>query len=385
MRANNQDGCLGANLTGKELENILDKFLETNLLLENSTGKRPTPICIWGTHGLGKTQIAMDIARKRNWKIAYCAPAQFEEMGDLHGLPQKYDPDPNVSGDERTVYMAPDWVPKDEGPGILLLDDINRADDRILRGTMQLLQNFEMFSWSLPKKWQIIATANPDSGDYSVTPMDDAMLTRMMHLTLNFDAKSWAEWAINASIDSRGIDFVLTYPESITGRRTTPRSLEQFFNQIKYINDLNKSIDLVSVIASGCLDEETVGSFIAFIKNSLSKIPNALDILNAEKTSEINSIIKNLANDNNGVKRLDLLSTFSTRIEMELRNPKYNPVENSGNNLIEYLLCDHIPGDLKFSIHRNLSVISNMNLPGSTIAEIACKDSKVAQEVLKML
>ena len=70
-------------------------------------------------------------------------------MGDLHGLPVRLDPNPDVQGDESTVYMPPDWVPKedDEGPGILLLDDLNRADDRILRGLMQLIQEFEMFSW----------------------------------------------------------------------------------------------------------------------------------------------------------------------------------------------------------------------------------------------
>jgi len=215
--------------------------------------------------------------------------------------------------------------------------------------------------------------------------MDDAMLTRMMHLTLNFDAKSWAEWAIKAGVDGRGIDFVLTYPESVTGRRTTPRSLEQFFNQIKFIPDLNASIDLVTVIAAGCLDEETVGSFIAFIKNSLSKLPKTTDILNAEKPSDFIPIIKNLAEDKSGIKRIDLLSTLCTRIEMELRNPKYTPTENSGKNLIEFILCDAIPGDLRFSLHRDLSVIGNLGLPGSTVANIACKDPKVSKEVIKMI
>jgi len=62
-----------------------------------------------------------------------------------------HDPDPEVHGDETTIYLPPDWVPKadESGPGILLLDDINRADDRILRGLMQLLQEFEMFSMDL--------------------------------------------------------------------------------------------------------------------------------------------------------------------------------------------------------------------------------------------
>ena len=69
------------------------------------------------------------------------------------------------------------------------------------------------------------ATANPEGGDYSVTPMDDSMLTRMLHTTLKFDPKTWAEWASSSGVDPRGIAFVLTYPEVVTGKRTTPRSL----------------------------------------------------------------------------------------------------------------------------------------------------------------
>ncbi len=130
------EGCLGASLSGNKMSAFLEQFFMSNLEREESDGSRPTPVCIWGTHGIGKTEIALNFARQRGWKVAYCAPAQFEEMGDLHGMPFKIDPDPNVHGDERTVYMPPDWVPKDEGPGLLILDDINRADDRILRGGM---------------------------------------------------------------------------------------------------------------------------------------------------------------------------------------------------------------------------------------------------------
>ena len=61
--------------------------------------------------------------------------------------------------------------------------------------------------------------------------MDGAMLTRMLHTTLKFDAKIWAEWAINSNVDDRGISFVLTYPELINSERTTPRSLTQFLNK----------------------------------------------------------------------------------------------------------------------------------------------------------
>ena len=100
---------------------------------------------------------------------------------------------------------------------------------------MQLIQEFEMFSWT-SRKWQLFVPQT--QGDYSVTPMDPAMLTRMLHMTMIFDVKSWAKWAMNSGVDPRGIAFVLTYPEMITGERTTPRTLTQFFDQIANIDDL---------------------------------------------------------------------------------------------------------------------------------------------------
>ena len=41
-----------------------------------------------------------------------------------------------------------------------------------------------------------------------------------------------------SKVDPRGIAFVLNYPESVTGLRTTPRTLVQFFEQIEDIDDL---------------------------------------------------------------------------------------------------------------------------------------------------
>ena len=50
-------------------------------------------------------------------------------------------------------------------------------------------------------------------------------MSRMMHVTLQFNATAWAAWARRNGVDERGIEFVLTYPEVVTGGRTTPRSL----------------------------------------------------------------------------------------------------------------------------------------------------------------
>ena len=137
----------GTKSTSTEIEGLIEYNLSIGLKFDIKS-----PLCIWGTHGIGKTEIVKGFAKKNNMKFEYIAPAQFEEMGDLHGIPEVIE----TNGVKSTKFISPNWVPKEEGPGILLLDDLNRADDRILRGCMQLIQNYELVSWKLPKGWQIV-------------------------------------------------------------------------------------------------------------------------------------------------------------------------------------------------------------------------------------
>lgn len=363
----------GAELDAISLNRILDHIFRTNLTSEEKTGRRPTPICIWGSHGIGKTSLIKDFAQRNGWKFRYCAPAQFEEMGDLHGLPVTHDPDPAVHGDETTIYLPPDWVPKidDAGPGILLLDDINRADDRILRGLMQLLQEFEMFSWTLPRQWQIVCTGNPDSGDYSVTSMDDAMLTRMLHFTMVYDHKAWLAWATDRGLDQRGIAFLMTYPETVSGERTTPRSLEQFLQQIAGITDLRKEIELVSALAHSALDRSTATAFIAFVNDELSELINPEDVLNPARWPAAQQRLVNLAQGAEQAKRVDRLSTICSRLVLHLKRNGQEIDDRSADCLCEFVMHPSLPGDLRFSLHKDLVLIGGRVAAAMRREEIA--------------
>lgn len=364
----------GSHLNAQEIERTLDKIFSRNLAI-GTTG-RPTPICIWGTHGLGKTQLVEAYAKARGWKFAYCAPAQFEEMGDLHGMPTLVDTAKGRKKSDRdnqtTVYAPPDWVPSQEGPGILLLDDINRADDRILRGVMQLLQNFEMFSWQLPSQWQIVATANPEGGDYSITPMDDAMLTRMLHLTLVFDVKAWASWATEAGIDPRGIAFVLNYPETVTGKRTTPRTLTQFFMQTAGIPDLKQEAEYVSILAKSSLDETTVGAFLGFISEELIGLITPEDILDAVSFEPVAQRLAEQSQAKDGVKRMDRLAAICTRLFLHVTKDGYHPGDRHKENFVAFLVEDVIPNDLR------MAMVMDIQKHGSKATIDMLRDKKLA-------
>lgn len=359
----------GTKTTASEVRTFTEHLIQSNWRAEEA-GRPQTPFCIWGRHGIGKTQLVEAIAKENNYQFAYIAPAQFEEMGDLVGMPRI---ESNV-----TEFVAPDWTPQEEGPGILLIDDVNRADDRILRGIMQLLQNYELVSWKLPPKWQIILTANPDGGDYSVTPMDDAMLTRMMHISMEFDVKEWAKWAERHKVDSRGINFVLTYPEVVTGERTTPRTLVQFFEAIAPIEDLRANLGLVQLLADSSLDANTVASFISFVNNNLSKLIRPEEILAAEDfEQEVVVPLREVVIQE--TLRVDILATLCTRLTNHLILNNLRPDKTALNNIKNFIKLDFIPNDIRLSMAQDLVASQNPSL------KMIMGDPKISQLLLKRM
>lgn len=334
----------GIHAKASEVKAFLLHVLANNQEQEKS-GFPKTPVCIWGKHGVGKTELVQSLAQEQGWQLAYIAPAQFEEMGDLLGMP--------CIENGKTVFKAPAWVPTQPGPGILLIDDVNRADDRILRGIMQLLQLYQLVSWQLPPQWDIVLTANPDGGDYSVTPMDDALLTRMMHITLEFDPKEWAKWAERRQIDPRGIEFVLAYPELVSGGRTTPRSLVQFFEAIKNIADLHRERALVRMLADACLDTATSVAFLAFVQQDLKKLIAPETILNAKDfQGEVKAHLELMVKKQN--LRVDLLSVVVTRLLIYLQQHAQTMETQQLNNVKNFIQLDFLPGDLRLGFVRDL-------------------------------
>lgn len=336
-----------------------------------STGQAepaPPPICLWGPHGVGKTTLVEDVARARGWAFASLSPGQLEEMGDLHGLP--------VLRDGRTDYAPPSWVPREPGPGVLLLDDLNRADDRILRGLMGLLQTGGLVSWRLPPGWRIVATANPEGGDYSVTPMDPALVDRMLHFTLAFEARAWARWATSAGVDPRGIAFVTMFPELVTGDRTTPRALVRFFGLLRHLPDLRAERARVWDLGRAVLEDTTVAAFLSFVDDHLDALLTAEDVLDAPDPAALAARIEALGRSGTTL-RVDRLGVVGTRLVLHLTAPGYAPKPHHRANLLAFLLHGVVPADLRLALHRELVTDG-----GETVAAML-RDQALAAAILR--
>lgn len=298
----------GVTVGPTEVQMFIEHCIKTNLrLMEEGKESSNVVPCVWGPAGTAKTSLFKQLAKtgfeykgkKIHPIVRHVALAQLEETGDLQGLPIE---GKDSAGNDVTKYAAPEWWPRPEDsvdangnfrPVLLLIDDFNRADPRILKAIMQLLQDNGTNSNQLPPGTTIGLTGNPPSDDdgteYMVNEVDKAILTRMAHISMRFDKVAFALWAQQDGVDSRVISFALRYPELIDGtkgERTNPRSLVYFANLIKEIKDLKSDAIMTGILARSCLDDDVAVTFEKFVIGDMQDIVEPEEILNNWPSAE---------------------------------------------------------------------------------------------------
>ncbi len=335
-----------------EVRSLIEHNIRLNKIAEVK-GRRKTPLCIWGPAGIGKTELVEAFAKQNNYQLAYVAPAQFEEMGDLLGMPQLCE--------GRMLFAPPDWAPRQAGPGILLIDDVNRAEERILRGLMQLFQNHRLISWQLPPDWHILLTANPDTGDYSVTPMDEAMLGRLRHVSMQFNLPEWFAWAESQQLDERGLEFIQCYPEVMGSAKVSPRRMTQFLESIQPLEDLKAELSLVKLLAEASLDSETSAAFLHFVSQEMGQLPSPADVLKSENLDA--RVVLPLQKWVQGeLVRMDMLSLFGERLVAHIRQLGEPLTKEQKTNLVTFLQIPWLPNDWRLVVVQQLMKIEKQDL-----------------------
>lgn len=143
------------------------------------------PVLLEGPTGIGKSELVAQVARSLG--IAHLVlDLSLLEPPDLVGLP--------VIEEGRTRYALPRFLPAD-GAGILMLEELNRAERYIQQPALQLLTARALHEYVLPEGWACFAAINPEGGDYHVTALDAALRARFLHVPVRADRASWLAWA----------------------------------------------------------------------------------------------------------------------------------------------------------------------------------------------
>ena len=396
------------NLNIEELDTFVAHVIQNNRFLQEQ-GKKPVAIEVVGESGIGKTTSIMDMAKKHDLDFVKLNLAQIEELGDLVGFPvrqfQMYkekqvapkSPDAvnynssqraaaaadltklgvpttkkigswvdelavdnylkngwKMTGKNRMSYCAPEWIADKKKGGILLLDDWNRADTRFIQAVMELVDRQTYISWTLPKDWHIILTANPDNGDYMVNSIDSAQKTRYVTANLKFDVNVWAQWAEEAGIDTRCINFLLLNPELVT-QETNARSITTFFNSISSFESFEDNLSMIQMIGEGSVGDAFASMFTTFINNKLDKLVTPKDLLTHDNEQYILGELRSCIGKDDTY-RADIAATLATRLgNYAVVYSKENTISQKiTDRLIALCTKDYFTNDLKYLVVRTI-------------------------------
>jgi alkaline phosphatase D len=232
---------------------------------------------LWGHFGVGKTDLAREIASETGRELIILVISQMEP-GDLIGMPSR--------DGERTLFLRPDWWPT-EGNVILMIDEVNRAHRSIRNAIMQLLIDRRIHNHFLPEGSWIMAAANPPDEEYDQVELitDPAFMSRFFHIELTPDPDEWLKWAEIQGMPSNVTNFIREYPEFLSRDtivsmrlelRPSPRS---WYKLGRVFADLSsEEIERYGyVIAAGIVGPEAARTFMSKIQGSeLLPSPRAL-------------------------------------------------------------------------------------------------------------
>lgn len=238
--------------------------------------------------GVGKTSAFQQCAQQLG--IGYMGLyAAAMEGPDFMGLPDK-DREKGI-----TRYLAPQFLPTcnavNEGffpeNGLLVLEEINRVPTDTVSVLYPLLLERKINGHSLAPGWKIGVTMNPDTLNYAVNSLDDAMLDRFVSIEITANLEDYIAY----SLQNGPCDDVLAYlsacPDMLlrvkraadsiaTAKSPTPRGWSRVQ---QLLNNCTLPESLMQELISGILGPETAASFLGYLKSRDYTIPSAESLL----------------------------------------------------------------------------------------------------------
>ena len=262
------------------------------------------PVLMEGPHGVGKSQLVEQAARKLGIDFIV-RDLSLMEPPDLIGLP--------TMKNGLTVYAPPAFLPLG-GLGILVFEELNRSEKYMTSPCLQLLTARCLNDYRLPEGWLPAAAINPSGGVYDTRELDPALLSRFMRIEVAADVPSWLEWANAHGVHPTVRQYVGSVPDVFES--SNPRSWAYASNVLLAYESSggNDRRTLVAALA-GLLGEVHAKAFAQIYRGgSGSGVPTAENIL--KNYPSVRGTVTGWGKS----KRTDLLSGIAHGVQVALQN-----------------------------------------------------------------
>lgn len=253
--------------------------------------KRKRPVFLWGPPGVGKSEMAQQIAESGELGKTHLIDIRLAlyEPTDIRGIPYRN------GGSNMMDWSHPSDLPTQEFAEnydtiILFLDEMNSAAPAVQAAAYQLILNRRIGQYNLPKNVVICAAGNRDSDKGVTYRMPTPLANRFVHLEVRPDFQSWMDWAVTTGNIHPGVVGFLNFskgdlfnfdPRSSGRSFATPRSWTYVSDFLYSTANTEQLTDLIS----GCVGEGTAIKFMTHWENSAS-LPNPADILSGKVTGK---------------------------------------------------------------------------------------------------
>ncbi len=324
--------------------------------------------CVVGHRGVGKTAGIIQVCRDIDRSYIPLRLGQME-VGDLVGIPYR-------EGEEMR-WSRPSWWPDaDAESTIVHCDELNRAQQEdTLQAIFQFVeppaegQQRSLHTHQLARQHRVVVAINPPDGTYQVTPLDRALLDRMIILQVETDADCWSRHALQEDYDEQVRHFISGNQQLLaTNNQSFDMQIEPSERAWEMVSTLRRQCrfpqELEMEVYSGVIGREAAVSFLQWCADQRIRPLSAEDILN--RWPEVADQATAQRDDIQAASMSELTSHLEINTELS---------ESQQDNLVAYI--DVLPRDMRFGLVKNL-----IRLPA--IAAILCQD-KYDATILEMI
>jgi hypothetical protein len=150
------------------------------------------PAALWGTYGMGKTDLVNEIGRELGAHIEDLTLSTLDPT-DMQGL--------GIIDGDAVKWAKPSWLValekyRDSPLSILFIDEVNAGvSPAMLAACLKLILNRKAGPHPLPENVRIIVAGNRRQDRATVTEFSMPMNNRFWHATVIPDLGSWQDWA----------------------------------------------------------------------------------------------------------------------------------------------------------------------------------------------
>jgi MoxR-like ATPase len=275
------------------------------------------------------------------------------EGPDFMGLPDK-DREHGV-----TVYLAPQFLPTKQAvnmgmypkKGILVLEEINRVPSDTVSVLYPLLLEKKINGHDIADGWAIGVTMNPDTMNYLVNSLDDAMIDRFISIEVTADLDDYIDYSLKNDPNDEVLSFLQACPDMLLvdkkaadstalSKYPTPRGWTKVQ---ELLNHCSLEEKLMRELVAGIVGTQAAASFYGYLRNRDIRIPSTVKLLN--NYDEVREDIKNLLKN----KHIEILNYVIKKLVIS-----FNLSNQHISSLNEFL--GEMPEELQVLFFKYLSV-----------------------------